>query len=126
MGVARAHNHRGDGGMVIERMAIAELTPQTVLTMNGLGRKVVGAIKGHQELITKDTKMRQHAVLLKSLKDLDKHRLQIARRDRIIQYTHAVYCKERTTVRDEIKQRQDALTKREPPKPRTTSDDDEE
>jgi hypothetical protein len=33
--------------MLIEGVAIAELTPQTVLAMKGLGRKVIGAIKGH-------------------------------------------------------------------------------
>jgi len=88
--VARANNHRGDGGMIIERLAIAELTPKTVLTMNGFGRKVVGAIKGHQELIAKDAKMRQHAVLLKSLKDLNKHRIKSARRDRIEEFSDLI------------------------------------
>src|SRR5262249_36502228 len=63
--------------------AIAELALQTVWTMNGLGRKVIGAIQGHQELIAKDAKMCQHAVLFKACKDLNKHRLQNARRDRI-------------------------------------------
>jgi hypothetical protein len=33
--------------MIIEGLAIAELTPKTVLAMNGFGRKVVGAIEGH-------------------------------------------------------------------------------
>src|SRR5262249_59928272 len=68
--VSRAHKHRGDSGMIIEGLAIAELTPQTVLAMHGFGRKVVGAIEGHSQLIAKDPKMRQHAVLFKTLKDL--------------------------------------------------------
>jgi len=83
LGVARAHNHWGDGGMRRERLAIAERTPKTVWTMHGCGRKGVGAIKGHQQLLAQDTKMRQHAVLLKSLKDLDTHRIKSARGDRI-------------------------------------------
>jgi hypothetical protein len=55
--VARANNPWGDGGMIRERLAIAERTPQTVWTMHGWGRKVVGAIERHQELIAQDAKM---------------------------------------------------------------------
>ena len=56
LGMSRAHDHRGDRGMIIEGLAIAELTPETVVAMNGFGRKVVGAIEGHQQLIAKDPK----------------------------------------------------------------------
>src|SRR3989454_9744782 len=55
--LSRADDHRRDGGMIIESLAITELTAETVLAMNGFGRKVVGAIEGHQQLITKDAKM---------------------------------------------------------------------
>jgi hypothetical protein len=58
--------------------------------MNGFGRKVVGAIQGHQKLMAKDTKMRQHAVLLKSLKDLDKHRIKSAWRERIEEFSDLI------------------------------------
>ena len=48
-----ADDHRGDSGMIIEGLAIAEPTGETVLAMNDLGRKVVGAIEGHEQLIAK-------------------------------------------------------------------------
>ena len=83
--VSRAHNHRGDGGMIREGLAIAEPTGETVVAMNDLGRKVVGAIEGHEQLIAKAPKMRQHAVLFKALKDLKKHRIEVAWCDRIEQ-----------------------------------------
>jgi hypothetical protein len=51
--------------------------------MNGFGRKVVGPIEGHQQLIAQDAKMRQHTVLFKAIKDLHKHGIEVARRDRI-------------------------------------------
>src|SRR2546425_13133888 len=53
--------------------------------MDGFGRKIVGAIHGHQQLVAKDPKMRQQAVLFKALKDLNKHGIEVARRDRIEQ-----------------------------------------
>ncbi len=53
--------------------------------MDGFGRKIVGAIHGHQQLVAKDPKMRQQAVLFKALKDLNKHGGEVARRDRIEQ-----------------------------------------
>ena len=83
--VPGADDHWCDGGMVIEGLAIGELTGETVVAMNGFGRKVVGAIHGHQQLVAKDPKMRQHAVLFKALKDLNKHGIEVARRDRIEQ-----------------------------------------
>ena len=52
--LARAHHHRGDRGMIIEGGASAELTPQTVVAMHGLGRKGVGPIEGHAQLIPQD------------------------------------------------------------------------
>jgi hypothetical protein len=80
-----ADDHRGESGMIREGLAIAELTGETVLARNGFGRKGVGAIESHQQLIAKDAKMCQQAVLFKTLKDLNKHRIEGARRDRIEQ-----------------------------------------
>ena len=77
-----ADDHRGDGGVIIEGVAMGELAGETMVTMNGLGRKVVGTIQGHQELVVKVAKMGQHAVLFKALKDIKKHRIECARRDR--------------------------------------------
>ena len=65
-----ADDHRRDGSMIIECVAIAELTAQTVGTMNGLGRKVVSAIEGHEQLIAQDAKMGQHPMVFKAFKDL--------------------------------------------------------
>ena len=53
--------------------------------MQGFGRKIVGAIHGHQQLVAKHPKMRQHAVLFKALKDRNKHGIELARRERIEQ-----------------------------------------
>jgi hypothetical protein len=83
LGVSRAHQHRGDGGMIREGWALAEPTGETGLTRNDGGRKVVGASEGHAPLIAKAPKMRPHAVLCKALKDLKQHRLEVAGCDRI-------------------------------------------
>lgn len=71
--------------MVIEGWAMGELTGETVAAMHGVGRKVVGAIHGHEELIAKDPKMRQHAVLCKARKDRHKHWIEVTRHERIEQ-----------------------------------------
>ena len=80
-----ADDHRRDGSMIIECVAIAELTAQTVGTMNGLGRKVVSAIEGHEQLITQDAKMGQHPMVFKAFKDLKKDGIEVAWRDGIEQ-----------------------------------------
>ena len=56
--LAGADDHRGDGGMIIEGVAIGQLTGEAVGTMDGFGRKVVRPIQGHQQLIAKDAKGR--------------------------------------------------------------------
>ena len=48
--LAGADAHRGDRGMLIESLAMGELTPAPVGAMNGCGGKRVGAIEGHQQL----------------------------------------------------------------------------
>ena len=53
--------------------------------MDRFGRKVVGPIQGHQQLVAKDPKGGQHAVLFKALKDLHKDRIEMAWGDRIEQ-----------------------------------------
>ena len=80
-----ADDHRRDGSMIIECVAIAELTAQTVGTMNGLGRKVVIAIEGHEQLIAQDAKMGQHPMVFKAFKDLKKDGIEVAWRDGIEQ-----------------------------------------
>ena len=78
LSLARVHDHRGDGGMIIAGWPSAELTPQTVLAMHGLGRKVVGPIEGHAQLMAQNPKMRQQVVLFTLLKDLEKHGIEVA------------------------------------------------
>ena len=51
--------------------------------MDGLGRKRVGAIHGHQQLVAQDPTMRQPAVRFKALTDLNNHGSEGARRERI-------------------------------------------
>jgi len=83
LGLSGADDHGGNGGMRIKGWASAALTGEAVLALHGFGRKIVGAIQGHQQLVAKDPQMRQHAVLFKALKALNKHRIEMARRDRI-------------------------------------------
>ena len=71
--------------MIREGLAIAELTRKTIGAMNDLGRKGVGAIQGHQQLVAKRPKMGQQAVLFQALKDLNKHRIERVRGDGIEQ-----------------------------------------
>jgi hypothetical protein len=71
--------------MIREGLAMGEVPGETVGTMNGFGRKVVGPIQGHQQLVAKDPKGCQHAVLCKALKDRNKDRIEMAWRDRIEQ-----------------------------------------
>src|SRR2546422_3576804 len=71
--------------MIVEGLAIGALPGETVGAMNGFGRKVVGAVQGHQELVAKEPKLGQQAALFKAFKDLNKHRIKVARRDRIEQ-----------------------------------------
>ena len=71
--------------MVREGLAIGELTGETVVAMDGCGRKRVGAIHGHQPLVAKDPQRRQQAVLFEALKDLNPHGIEGARCDRIKQ-----------------------------------------
>jgi hypothetical protein len=56
----------------------------------------------------------------------DEESVWMARQDRIIAQTRLHYCKKREEVDKEIKARQDALIKREKPRGRTTTDEDEE
>ena len=76
--------------MIIEGVAMTELTSETVLAMNGFGRKIAGPIEGHQQLVAKDPKGGQHTVLFKALKDLNKDRIEMAWRNRIEQRTDLI------------------------------------
>ena len=49
--LAGAHDHGCNGAMIIEGLAVRELTGEAVVAMDGFGRKIVGAIHGHQQLI---------------------------------------------------------------------------
>jgi hypothetical protein len=69
--------------MIIAGVASAELAPQPVLAMNGLGRKILGLSEGHAQLIAQAPKRRQYAVPFKTLKDLQKHGSEVAGGDRI-------------------------------------------
>jgi hypothetical protein len=83
--VAKADDHRGDGGMIIEGLAIGALAGETVGTVERFGRKGVGPIQRHQQLVAKDPQGGQHVVLFKAFKDLHKDRIEMAWCDRIEQ-----------------------------------------
>ena len=87
LGLAWADDHRSDGGMIREGVAITELTSETVVAMNGCGRTGAGPIEGHQQLVAKDPKGGRHTMLFKALKDLNKDRIEMAWRHRIEQRT---------------------------------------
>ncbi len=55
-------DHRGNGGVIMEGAAIAEVRAETVAAVNGLGRKILRAIQSHQQLVAQDAKIRQHKV----------------------------------------------------------------
>jgi hypothetical protein len=71
--------------MIVEGPAIGELPGETVRAVNGLGRKVVGAVQGHQQLVVQDPKWRQQVVRFQALNALNKHRIECARGERIEQ-----------------------------------------
>jgi len=83
--LSRADEHRGDGGMRREGLASAALTGETGGAMHGRGRTGVRTIQGHQPWVAKDPKGCQHAVLFKARTDLNNHRIEMGRRDRIEQ-----------------------------------------
>ena len=90
MGASRAHHHRGDGRVIIQRVPIRELTRETVGTLDGLGGKGGRAIQGHQELIPENPKTVEQMVLCKAPKDLNKDRIKMARDDRIEEGTDVI------------------------------------
>jgi hypothetical protein len=69
-----------------EGLAIGEWPGETVVAMHGFGRKGVGAVQGHPALVAKAPKMGQYVLLFKAFKDLNTHRIKVARRDRIEPY----------------------------------------
>ena len=48
-----------------------------VLRLKHMGGKVAGAIHGHQQLVTQDPKVGQHALALEALKDLKIHHVEV-------------------------------------------------
>ena len=78
-----AHHYWGDGRVIIQRVTGRELTRETVVTMEGLGGKVVRAIQGHQERPPEGPETVEQVVLSKTRKDLNKDRVKMARGDRI-------------------------------------------
>jgi len=85
LGASWAHDHRGDGRVIREGLAIGALTGETVWAMHGLGRKVLGAIQRHQPLVAKAPKARERAMLFQTLTNRHKHGIKEARGKRIEQ-----------------------------------------
>jgi hypothetical protein len=76
---AWAHDHRSNRRMVVEGLALGSLTPETVGAMNGLGGKVLRPIQGQQQLVCQASKGGERAVLLKAIKDLQIHPIEVMR-----------------------------------------------
>ena len=88
--LARADDRRGDGSMIIEGLAIGELTGETIRTVDRFGRKVVGPIQSHQQLVVKDPQVCQPVVLFEAFKHLHKYRIEMAWRNRIKQRANLI------------------------------------
>jgi hypothetical protein len=58
--------------------------------MDGLGREIGRAIKGNQQLISKDPETVAQVVLFQTLKDLEKDRIEMARGNGIKESTDLV------------------------------------
>src|SRR6516164_10405913 len=61
------------------------LTPETMWAMHRVGGMVLGAIESHEQLVIKHPKGAQHAVVLKTLKDLKIHHMEVPWHERIEQ-----------------------------------------
>ena len=89
-GLPWTHDNRGDGRVIVEGLALGGVTGETVVAMNGWRGKVVGASERHQQLIAKHPKVLQQTMLFQVLKDLKKHDIEFARRNRIEQVAHLI------------------------------------
>ena len=76
VGLPVADDDRGNGGVIIEGLAIGELAGETVVAMQSFGREGVDTIQSHQELVVKIAKIDQHAVLFQTLKNVKKDRIK--------------------------------------------------
>ena len=76
--------------MIVEGWAFCGVTPETVVAMNRVGGKVLGTIQGEQQLIGKDPKAAERAALLKPLKDLKIHPIEVTRHQGIEQVAYLV------------------------------------
>ena len=76
VGLPGADDDRGNGGVIIESLAIGELASETIVAMQSFGREGVGTIQSHQELVVKIAKIDQHAVLFQTLKNVKKDRIK--------------------------------------------------
>jgi len=90
--------------MIGECAALGGVTPETIVAMNRVGGMVLGAIESHQQLVLKHPQGAQHAVWLKTLKDLPIHRIEVTGHERIeegadlIMTGHLLHTKQGTGV----------------------------
>ena len=88
-GNARTSGRPGDTmtgvmtGGIIARVAVGQLLSEAVGAMESLRRKGRGPIEGDQQLIPQHTEGVSHMLLLKALDDRYKHRIEVARHERI-------------------------------------------
>ena len=90
LGASGANDHWGNGAMIVKGSAIGGLTPETVLAMNRVGGMVLGAIESHQQLVMKNAKALQQAVLFKALKDLEIDSIELIRHHGIKQVAYLI------------------------------------
>ena len=81
--MSRAYDDWGNRRMVIQGLTVGKPTRETILTMEGLGGKVLRAIKGDEPLMVQNAEWVSQVLRLKVGKDLKKDGVKIAWRNRI-------------------------------------------
>jgi hypothetical protein len=89
-GAPRAADNRGQCRVLIQRVALIGVTPETVLTRHGSGGTVLGAIPDEEPLGLAASAVGQRRGLLKALADLKKPPLECLGPDRIKPGAHRI------------------------------------
>ena len=103
LGVARADDDRRNGRMVIQGVPVGELTRETVWTMEGLGGKVLRAIKSHAPLMVQNAEGVSQVLLLQVGKDLEKDGVEIAWRNRIEERADVIVARDRLNTEERLR-----------------------
>lgn len=90
LGASGAYHHRGDDRVIIPRVTVGELTPETMWAREHLGGHGSRAIHRHEELIPEDPEPIEQVVLGQARKDLEKDGSKMVRRNGIEEGAHLI------------------------------------